>query len=355
LADQITCIQCHATALEKMNWNRKAKRQLVEIIDKWDTVDTNSGSINIQILSVDTYSYPLCFTRISGDTLYKADLTLIPRLVPGEKDSIRVDYDSIYFFRFDSSYDSSVHLPGEPAAVVEVNVFQEPIAYNVCGFLYNDSAIFEVVYDAKSGGQAQGTAFRDSIITRPEINRRFLLTPNENNTQSMELTLMPPESTFLGDMPHADRAPYLSEINGVQYALVHFDTTWRIIGNRVWISGDTITAQLTGDTLFYLFPDSEIVFGDNIFAEVNSNHMNGKVDISFLHERQTEYRADTLEALMDSLTGNVTGYKIKVTGIWRPERASCGGVGLNPDLCHVPVGETYWYIPDNALTGKGKK
>jgi hypothetical protein len=261
-------------------------------------------------------------------------------------DSVYTGYDSLYWFRYDSSYTITDTIPPGILVLREVKVYHQPAAYHSCMYVYSEGVIFEAVI-VEEADSLLGTALHDLIITREEINRRFLLSPDHSNTDRIILSTDSPDNTFLTELLSAERQQYLARINGDYYSLIHYDTTWRTIGGETRIIGDTLTAQLSGDTLYYLEKDSSISFGGNIFAENTSLHMNGKVDIYFSNEPVTEYTADTVDVITDSITGDIIEYKVQTSGVWVPERASCWSTGLRSDICHDPgTGEALWYAED---------
>lgn len=96
----------------------------------------------------------------------------------------------------------------------------------------------------------------------------------------------------------------------------------------------------------YLFPDSAIQYGNNIFGENTAYHMNGKLDIKYPAGAATNFTKDTVQIVLDSLTGD-TLYSVDSSGSWVPERQSCWHFSIWTAQCHIGLRkETFWYRPN---------
>jgi hypothetical protein len=273
--------------------------------------------------------FSMCKSEISGDTLYVAvyDSLIRPGIAVKEQDSMVTT---------DISY---IVYPFESMNAQQVKQYGDPVIYDKCEYkVYKDS-----VYARNIGPVTvpDVVLVPENRLTIDEERRLiFVYATHERYIDTTLYTLIHPAETFIGLLSAEEWDNYCTEVEE----------------DRLMVLQDRFGAfhQIINDTLYLLEPDSSIEFDDH-FADVTALHADGKVDISFIHEKYTDYKQEILFENINPITGEIESLRIRSIGAWKPESRSCFDDGVPNAECHNRMGgETYWYKENAVIDYRGE-
>jgi len=315
-AEQMTCIDCHASSVKKMNWKYGVvkKGTLLRGYGKWQKTDSSWIFSWKDVLLARQSG---CKFRYSGDTIYSYALDSFPGPV-----KILDDQDSVQIFpkKFRVLYNSSL------------DSIQE---YDPCEYRYFSRAIYKwektpmnivvTVLGSKSH------YYRDTVY-----DSLFYYIPS-TYTNDIEFNLSQSAPKFFSLLSEEQLEDVLTTLpNGKRLLLTNYEGK---------------TYQVVGDSLYQVYPDSQINYNTPDFLGFTSLHGNGHVDLKFLHESYTYYKDSVVRIDTNKINGEITGGRAKSIGAWNPVRKSCWTKGVSGGNCHdgMDRAETFWYsdkLPD---------
>ncbi len=339
---EITCIECHGSAIRQMSFFKIYKKEFVKIITVWDQEVVDRDTVLKLIYPRNTFPYALvdpqnrylsCNISIQADTLFSTKQSNCSlKVIVGSEDSIGTgpgnedpynDFVWVYPFK-DSVRKINCNPFTNLCDTTYVRSYKNPVPYSVCQYSRKDDTLFfcDRVRDTT---KIKVLKENDTLFTDSTFGIVFVFSP-DSLSDSLVFNLRKIDKTPYSILSLKEQQKILTSENSQQYILEKLDNT---VLNYY---------QLSGDTLFRLSLQQSLDYEDSIFAMNSALHNNGRIDIFFSNETTTNYRVDTI-TLNDPYNP-----LLKISGAWRPERLSCMSEGVKMAQCHERInGETFWY------------
>lgn len=318
-AEKITCIECHASSITKMLWKPEyIRNQTIVVMRGFQTWETNSDGWKMIYSNAHNIKESLCTHRVSGDSLYKANLDSLsgPLLTLTANDSLIIG-------------------PHQFKIITKANpsVFQ---VYHNCEYALQGDRLYQRIIGDKDVYVTQFGP-KNKLIVDTLVDSLYYVIDNKDFKDTLQQQKIWPAGHFLWSLDS-------NQIKKIQ-------TVFPDGKKDVFLSTKGTVHQVRGDTLYFINPDSSIVYGDQPFAIHGRRHGDGVVDVNFLHEKNTIYRDSIINIEKDRFTGDVLDQTVMSIGGWNPVKKSCYTPGVSEGQCHNSSerAETYWYtwkLPD---------
>jgi len=334
--EQITCIECHAGSIEKMLWKPTVSRKRIRDMRGFQTQIVVDSILTLESTPVYNITKSGCEVELRTDSVFKADFDTISSVVLtlGTYDSISINDISYVYFEYIRTQKLN--------DTDKVNIFKNPVVYDKCSYSYSSGKIWVRNLGPKNILLFVADSLNQLTVDEEKRELHYWYT-NYNYIDTAIFKLVKVEETFIGELPIEERSNYVSVIKGDSLVLEY------ISGNEHWdLKVEEIVYQIRNDSLYRLFADSIVTYGDETFASHTSLHGDGKVDVKFKHEEYTYFVEETVDVKIHNITGEKTGGGIRVIGSWDPKKRTCYTAGVSNQNCHnnLAPSETFWYTDE---------